>query len=89
MQQSRPQPDPGNDQGVEDADSAWTKCYNISMNLVSYFRSTIDELKQVRWPTRQETIKLTLIVLGISLFVGAYVGGLDYLFTNLLTYILK
>lgn len=32
---------------------------------------------------------MTVIVLGVSLAVGLYVGGLDYLFTNLLGLILK
>ncbi|KKU63793.1 MAG: Preprotein translocase, SecE subunit [Candidatus Amesbacteria bacterium GW2011_GWC1_47_15] len=62
--------------------------FNI-MNPVSYLKATINELKQVTWPSRESTIKLTLIVLGISVFVGAYVGGLDLLFTNLLTFIIK
>jgi preprotein translocase subunit SecE len=59
------------------------------MKLTSYFRETIAELKQVRWPTKNETIRLTVIVIGISVFVGAYVGGLDFAFTNLLTFLLK
>lgn len=59
------------------------------MNLATYFRETVAELRQVRWPTRTETIRLTVIVLGISVLVGAYVGILDFLFTNLLTFLLK
>lgn len=59
------------------------------MNLASYLKSTLIELKQVRWPSRQETVKLTFIVIGISVFVGVYVGGLDFLFTNILSFILK
>jgi preprotein translocase subunit SecE len=54
------------------------------MNVVTYLKETVSELKLVRWPTRQETINLTLIVIAISVFVGAYVGGLDFVFTNLL-----
>jgi len=54
------------------------------MNPISYIKETVAELKLVRWPTSQETINLTLIVLAISLLVGAYVGGLDFMFTNLL-----
>jgi preprotein translocase subunit SecE len=57
------------------------------MNLITYIRETISELKLVRWPTRQETIDLTIIVLAISVLVGAYVGGLDFVFTNVLKYI--
>jgi preprotein translocase subunit SecE len=59
------------------------------MNPVSYLKDTIAELKLVRWPTRQETTRLTLIVIGISVLVGAYVGALDYGFTSLLSTILK
>lgn len=42
------------------------------------------EMAKVTWPKRDEVIKLTLTVLLISLIVGAYVGGLDFLFTKLL-----
>ena len=59
------------------------------MTPITYIRETISELKQVRWPTRQETIQLTLLVLVISVIVAGYVGGLDFIFTNLLTFILK
>ncbi len=59
------------------------------MNPISYIRETVSELKKVTWPSRQATLKLTGIVLGISAIVGAYVGGLDYLLTNLLTLIVN
>jgi preprotein translocase subunit SecE len=57
------------------------------MNVVTYLQETVAELKLVRWPTRQQTINLTLIVIGISVLVGMYVGGLDFMFTNLLKFI--
>lgn len=59
------------------------------MKLVSYFKDTVTELKLVTWPSRQQTLKLTAIVIAISVFVGAYVGGLDYLFTSVLTLVFK
>lgn len=59
------------------------------MNLVGYLKDTVAELKAVRWPTREETIRLTTIVIGISIFVGAYVGLLDITFTKALSEILK
>lgn len=42
------------------------------------------ELKKVSWPTRQETIKYTAIVIGISGVVALFLGALDFLFTNIL-----
>ena len=54
------------------------------MQPVKYLKDTWAELKQVRWPDRATTIKLTAIVLAISILVGLYVGGLDFLFTSIL-----
>jgi preprotein translocase subunit SecE len=42
------------------------------------------ELSQVIWPSRQRTLKLTMIVIGVSVVVGVYLGALDYLLTNLI-----
>lgn len=47
------------------------------------------EMAKVTWPKRDEVVKLTLIVLAISIVVAAYVGGLDYLFTKLLEIIVS
>lgn len=59
------------------------------MNPVTFLRQTISELKAVSWPTRAETTKLTVIVIVMSLVTAAYVGGLDFSFTNLLKLIIK
>ena len=59
------------------------------MNPITYLQETIAELGQVRWPTRQETIKLTVIVIGISLLMAIYVGGLDIMFTKIVTLLVK
>lgn len=56
---------------------------------VNFLQEVIAELKKVTWPTREETIKLTLTVIIISLAVGAFIGGLDILFVNLTTLLFK
>ncbi len=48
----------------------------------AFTRDIIDELKKVTWPSRQETIRLTLIVIGMSLIIGLYVGIIDILLTK-------
>ena len=50
---------------------------------------TRDELKKVVWPTRQETIRLTLVVIIISLIVGIFLGGLDFVFVKIIGIIVK
>jgi preprotein translocase subunit SecE len=49
-------------------------------------RATVDditaELRKVTWPTQEETRNLTIVVIGISVFLGVLLGTLDYvLFT--------
>ena len=47
------------------------------------------ELKKVVWPTKQQVIKLTLIVIGASVLTGVLIGTLDYLFSLLIGQIIK
>lgn len=53
-----------------------------------FFRDAWGELKQVTWPNRKETIKLTIAVfvfaITLSLIVGVVDFGLDKLFRELL-----
>lgn len=52
--------------------------------IITYFSQVRSELSKVIWPKREEIIKLTLIVIIISIVVGAYVGVLDAVFIKLL-----
>lgn len=54
----------------------------------TFFQDVIGELRKVAWPTRQETIRLTLIVLGICLIMGAILGALDFGFSWLVKQVL-
>ncbi|MGA3292286.1 MAG: preprotein translocase subunit SecE [Candidatus Microgenomates bacterium] len=56
--------------------------------VVTFFSEVRSELSKVTWPKRDEVVRLTLIVFVVSGVVGLYVGGLDYLFTKILTTIL-
>lgn len=48
-----------------------------------------DELKKVSWPTRSQTIRLTVIVIGVSLIIGLYIGIIDILLTKGLEFVTK
>jgi preprotein translocase subunit SecE len=49
----------------------------------TFFADIINELKKVVWPTRQETMRLSLIVIGLCLIVGLFLGLVDYGFSEL------
>ncbi|MBM4463437.1 MAG: preprotein translocase subunit SecE [Chloroflexi bacterium] len=48
-----------------------------------FFSDIIAELKKVVWPTRRDTIRLTVIVLIVCITLGILLGALDYGFTHL------
>lgn len=49
-------------------------------SLIQYFQDSFDELKKVTWPTRNQAIKLTFIVIGFCLVFSVFVGALDEIF---------
>ena len=62
----------------------------LNMNKVAKFLKEVQtELKKVIWPTREQAVRLTMIVVGVSLTVGLYVGILDYVLTKLVGLIVR
>ncbi|PJC56347.1 preprotein translocase subunit SecE [Candidatus Kaiserbacteria bacterium CG_4_9_14_0_2_um_filter_41_32] len=57
--------------------------------LTQYFRDTFRELKQVRWPTQNQALIYTLLVIAISLFVGLFVGSFDFIFSSGVDFIIN
>lgn len=49
----------------------------------------IEELKKVTWPSRQETIRFTIVVVGISLIIGLYIGIIDISLAKVLEHVTK
>lgn len=41
-------------------------------------------MKKVNWPTRQETLRYTLLVIGVSFGIAVFLGGIDFIFTAVL-----
>ncbi|MGD8238172.1 MAG: preprotein translocase subunit SecE [Armatimonadota bacterium] len=48
-----------------------------------FLGAVMTEMRKVVWPTREETHSFTLVVLVAVVFVAAYVGILDFIFTKL------
>jgi preprotein translocase subunit SecE len=56
---------------------------------ITFVRQAYDELKQIVWPTRNEIIRLTGIVIILSVLMGLYIGGLDWALNQALQLIIK
>ena len=47
-----------------------------------FFQETVGELRKVSWPSRQEAIRLTEIVIIVIFIMAAILGGLDWVYAK-------
>lgn len=58
--------------------------------IVRFFRETRGELRKVTWPTREESWRLTLIVLGVTAVTAIFLGViLDAAFSNAVQFLVE
>lgn len=57
--------------------------------LTDYIKDTKSEMKHVSWPTKNQTVNFTTVVIGISIFVAILLGVFDYLYQLALQYLLS
>lgn len=57
---------------------------NIFERLVTFLKDARNELRKVVWPTRQETVRYTVIVIAISVGIALFLGAFDYIFQIIL-----
>jgi len=58
-------------------------------NIITFFKEAKVEMTKVNWPSKKQTVNYTLIVIGLSLSVAAFLGSLDYLFSQILKGFIK
>lgn len=56
----------------------------ITQRVNIFFKEVWVEMRRVSWLSRKDVLKYTLIVLGITAAVAAFLGGLDYIFTEII-----
>ncbi|MBI2426421.1 MAG: preprotein translocase subunit SecE [Candidatus Kerfeldbacteria bacterium] len=47
--------------------------------MIAYFQGARREFQKVVWPTRQQAVNHTLMVVGVSIIIAAFLGLVDYL----------
>ena len=57
--------------------------------IVRYLRETRGELRKVTWPTREESYRLTGIVLGVTLATAAFLWFFDTIFSGSLRFLIE
>lgn len=54
-----------------------------------YFREVRAELAKVTWPSREEAINLTMVVLAVTIALSLFLGAWDYLFSRLIAFLIQ
>ena len=54
-----------------------------------FLQGVQEELNKIVWPTREQTIRYTILVLIVAVGVGIFLGGLDYLLTLLTDFLIN
>ena len=57
--------------------------------LVSFLTEVKSELKKVTWPSWPEVRSTTIVVIATTFFFGFYLWGLDLVFSEILSRVLK
>jgi len=57
--------------------------------VLDFIKGAYIEFRKVEWPSFRQTVRLTVLVVGVSLAVGLFVMGVDYLFKEGLSLIIK
>ncbi|ENZ00787.1 preprotein translocase subunit SecE [Clostridium thermobutyricum] len=57
--------------------------------LISFLKGVKNEFKRIVWPSKEETKKALIAVLGFTIIYVVMVGGFDYIFQNLFEVVLK
>ncbi len=58
------------------------------MKAVDFLRGVRVELSKVVWPSRQATLRLTILVIVITIIVGFFIGIIDLAFSKLVASLL-
>lgn len=58
-------------------------------NIISFLQEVREELSKVAWPSREQTVRYTILVVIVAVVVGLFLGGLDYILTLLTSFLLE
>jgi preprotein translocase subunit SecE len=61
------------------------KLLDYSEGIKKFLRESRAEMKKVFWPTKKDVWYSTLVVIGLTVVVGCYIGLVDAVLTRLLS----
>ena len=65
------------------------RAWDVVPRSVTFLQEVWAELKKVHWPTRKETYAATGVVLVIVGLIAVYLGGVDFVLSQLVQLLLR
>jgi len=65
------------------------KTANQPNPITRYWKETRGELRKVTWPTREESQRLTAIVIGVTIAFALFLWVFDLLFSNVIQLLIE
>lgn len=62
---------------------------NAAAKLNAFIKESVQELKKVNWPTKDETVKYTLFVVMISVIISLFLGLWDSVFVSVVKFLVS
>lgn len=59
---------------------------NLGQKLLAFIKSAVTELRKVVWPTRQETMQVSVIVIIMVIIMSLILWGFDMILFNLIAW---
>lgn len=57
--------------------------------MIKFIKDVNGELKHVSWPTKNQAIGYTILVIVISIIISAYLGAFDWLFAKAISLLIN
>lgn len=57
------------------------------MRIIEYIKDTKAEMANVKWPTKNQAINYTTVVILVSIITAGILGAFDVLFTKFISFI--
>ncbi|HEY3063250.1 MAG TPA: preprotein translocase subunit SecE [Chloroflexota bacterium] len=62
---------------------------NPFLGIAHFVRDVRSELRKVAWPSQRETVNLTVVVIALSVAMGLFLGGTDFIFQELFRFLIR
>jgi len=61
----------------------------MANKVAGFFKEVQGELKRVSWPSREELIGSTIIVIVLTFILAAFIGGVDFILSMVIRFLVR